>query len=108
MSKQTSKIEALESDINAAIVNHTSLNALADLISLAKSTGDEPKIQHKVSYALYRLFTSLFSHRYFGKHDSEAHVQVRTWLVAQLDTFSQLLAQTMHGEESAIRVCQVA
>ncbi|KAI0266569.1 CBF/Mak21 family-domain-containing protein [Gloeopeniophorella convolvens] len=95
-------IKALESQLTEAVSSNSSLNPLADLISLAASL-EEPQAVLKTIYACYRIFVLLILKGFLeGAADEEAKV-VRIWILERLEDYSRLLHGLLKDEESILR-----
>jgi len=106
MSSKTSKIASLE----AALLDteSSSLNPLADLVSLAqKSASDEAAAEttHRAIWSLYRVFATLLQRGIlYGTGADKGKKEVRLWLYDRLDEFMALLAKLLSSEEPGLQV----
>jgi U3 small nucleolar RNA-associated protein 19 len=101
-----SYIKELENKLTESISSNGSLNALADLTSLAASL-NEPRSVLKAIYVCYRVFVLLTSKGYLlNPTDEQANV-VRTWIFERLDEHVRFLCGLLQDEESLLRVCHL-
>jgi U3 small nucleolar RNA-associated protein 19 len=104
---KTSRIQQLETELNLAISNNTSINTLVDLLEISKSA-EEPQICSKSIYALYRIFVALIaSGRLDLKGDENAKV-VRAWIREKLNAYTDLLVGLMNDSEKSLRVSAIS
>ena len=99
-----SRIQSLEQQIVAAVSSKSSLNPLADLLDLARSTSD-PQTLSKAIYALYRVFVVIITNGLLlsvsGSDETRA---VRSWIQDRLHGYVELLTGLLKDEESILRV----
>jgi U3 small nucleolar RNA-associated protein 19 len=96
-------IKQFEDEINSAISNGSSLNALVDLISLVFDLKD-PHDSSKGIYALYRVFVSLILSGKLSPGDDEAAKVVKAWLWEKLISYTDFLGGLLQDEEKVLRV----
>lgn len=100
-------IKSLEDQLVAAVSHKSSLNPLADLLDIARSTVD-PQVLSKAIYALYRVFVVIITNGLLlnvaGSDETRA---VRTWLQEKLHNFVELLTALLADEESILKVCDM-
>ncbi|KAI5117740.1 hypothetical protein M0805_004929 [Coniferiporia weirii] len=100
-------ITALESSVSAALDANASLNPLADLLHIAVAPPDEDvEVALKAIFALYRLFT-LISQKgilIVSADESGDRKLVRTWIVARLGAFVELLCALLNDEDKTLRI----
>ncbi|CAE6469673.1 unnamed protein product [Rhizoctonia solani] len=98
------EIETIEATINKSLAEGGSLNCLADLLDLARSSPDAA-ILHKVLYALYRSCVSIVASPKINlsKCLTEESKLVRTWLLERVGEYTDILCGLMADEEKALR-----
>lgn len=104
------KVIELEMSISDALSKNASLNALADLFQIA-NTMDDDDILVKAMFALYRSFTLIAQKGILtrmGKGADEGvepgRRSVRSWVIARLDAFTELLSESLQNKNKIIRV----
>lgn len=99
-------VASLEAAVADAISKGASLNALADLLAVAADVEAEADSVLKAVFALYRLFTLILKKGYMTiGPEEEASRKVRTWIIARLATFAEVLCGLLADEETTLRVC---
>ncbi|KAL5522419.1 hypothetical protein ACEPAG_8435 [Sanghuangporus baumii] len=103
--KTLKTIVDLEKSVAAALESNSSLNPLADLLHIASSTHDAD-VTLKAVFALYRLFTLIVNNGILDFSDDEdtGRRTVRSWVLARLDAFTDLLCRFLQNEEKTLRV----
>lgn len=99
--------EEIEKQLVTALETSGSLNGIADLLALAKPVAKPPQLQHKAIYALYRVFTRLFTTKKLDalRSDPSPPAQaVRQWLLQKFDQFLELLTEQLYNSELSISV----
>ncbi|KAH7344510.1 CBF/Mak21 family-domain-containing protein [Rhizoctonia solani] len=98
------EIETIEATINKSLAEGGSLNCLADLLDLARSSSDAA-ILHKALYALYRSCVSIVASPKINlsKCLTEESKLVRAWLLERVGEYTDLLCGLMADEEKALR-----
>jgi U3 small nucleolar RNA-associated protein 19 len=101
-----SQVVRIAHEVTVALNESTSLNPLADLISLLHSSSD-PLVSHKAIYAVYRIFVLVISSgRLKAGTDQPDEVNiVRTWLVERLEEYIDLLCGFLKDDQEPLRVC---
>lgn len=105
-SDELESVIILEKQIQQALVDNASLNALLDLLHIALSSKSS-EIILKAVFALYRIFTQVIA-KGLLQPDSDGDLDaasVRTWLLSRLDSFTTLLCGLLKDEEKTLRVC---
>ena len=101
---QASHIRSLEDQLIAAVASKSSLNPLADLLDIARSTSDA-QLLSKAIYALYRVFVVIIANGLLlavaGSDETKA---VRAWIQEKLDAYVDFLTGLLKDEESALKV----
>lgn len=102
---RTKEIESLEAQVNKSLTEDGSLNCLADLLDLARSTSDAA-ILHKALYAIYRTCVSIAASTKINlsKCSTEESKLVRTWLLERIGEYTDFLCGLLADEEKALRV----
>ena len=97
-------IQSLEQQIVSAVNAKTSLNPLADLLDVARSTSDA-QLLSKAIYALYRVFVVIITNGLLlnvsGSDETRA---VRVWIQERLHGYTELLVGLLKDEESLLKV----
>ncbi|KDN49533.1 hypothetical protein RSAG8_02235, partial [Rhizoctonia solani AG-8 WAC10335] len=98
------ELETIEGSINKSLAEGGSLNCLADLLDLARSSSDAA-ILHRVLYALYRSCVSILASPKINlsKCLTEESKLVRTWLLERVGEYTDMLCGLMADEEKALR-----
>ncbi|KAG8691636.1 hypothetical protein FRC11_014013 [Ceratobasidium sp. 423] len=98
------EIETIEATISKSLAEGGSLNGLADLLDLARSSTDAA-ILHKVLYGLYRSCVSIVASPKINlsKCLTEDSKLVRTWLLERIGEYTDFLCGLMADEEKALR-----
>lgn len=105
------RVAQLETTVSEALETNGSLNSLADLLQIAVSS-DDVEIVVKSIFALYRSFTLVLRKGVLSSvreedgtgNDVTGRRAVRTWMVARLDAFTDLLCGLLQDDNSTIRV----
>ncbi|KDQ13341.1 hypothetical protein BOTBODRAFT_160628 [Botryobasidium botryosum FD-172 SS1] len=101
------EIRQTEEILTLAISNSSSLNPLADLVTLLSSTSDAV-VAHKAAYALYRVFVLLISggrmHNGGGTEESKV---VRKWLAARFEEYVDMLCGFLKDENKALKTASL-
>ena len=101
----TATVKSLEDQLIAAVSNKASLNPLADLLDIARTTADA-QLLSKAIYALYRVFVVVISNGLLlnvaGSDETKA---VRAWIQEKLRAYVDLLTGLLKDEESLLKVC---
>ena len=104
LSDTTATIKNLEDQLIAAVSNKSSLNPLADLLDIARTTADA-QILSKAIYALYRVFVVVISNGLLlnvaGNDETKA---VRAWIQEKLRAYVDLLTGLLKDVESLLKV----
>lgn len=97
-------IQSLEEQLIAAISAKFSLNALADLLDIARTTTDA-QLLSKAIYALYRVFVVIITNNLLlnVSGNDEART-VREWIQEKLRGYVGLLTGLLKDEESMLKV----
>jgi len=101
-----SAVVDLEKKVGDAIAAGASLNPLADLLKIACSADEGHEVVLKAIFAVYRLLVQILRKgllRVSGEEGSKGKV-VRTWIMARLDSFADLLSALLKDEERTLRV----
>lgn len=98
-------IQLLEGQLIAAVSAKSSLNALADLLDIARTTTDA-QVLSKAIYALYRVFVVVITNNLLlnVSGNDEART-VREWIQEKLRGYVELLTGLLKDEESMLKVC---
>jgi hypothetical protein len=99
--------EEIEKQLATALEASGSLNGIVDLLALASPVTKPPQLQHKAIYALYRIYTLVFTTKRLDvlRTDSSPPAQaVRQWLLQKLEQFLALLTQQLHSPQPSISV----
>lgn len=103
---KATRIQQLEEGLSAAVNNHTSLNAVVDLLHIAQGAKD-PQLCSKSIYALYRVFVSIINSGGLASKGDESAKVVRAWIWEKLSAYTDLLVGLMSDEEKALRVSPI-
>lgn len=103
---KATRIQQLEEGLSAAVNNHTSLNAVVDLLHIAQGAKD-PQLCSKSIYALYRVFVSIITSGGLASKGDESAKVVRAWIWEKLSAYTDLLVGLMSDEEKALRVSPI-
>jgi U3 small nucleolar RNA-associated protein 19 len=98
------RIVILENELSAAIGSGTSLNALADLLDIATTIGEDAQVVSKTIYAIYRTVVLLVSAGHLTPGGDEDAKLVRTWIWERLNTFVDLLCGLLKDDDKTLRV----
>ncbi|EJC98214.1 CBF-domain-containing protein [Fomitiporia mediterranea MF3/22] len=98
-------IKDLEDAVSAALTSNASLNPLSDLLKTAASPEDSD-VALKAMFALYRLFILISQKGILSAQDDEdaGRKTVRAWIIARLDSFTDLLCGLLQYEEKTLRL----
>lgn len=100
---KSSKIQQLEAELDVAIIQNSSLNALVDLLRIPQ-TATDPQLCSKAIYALYRIFVSLVTSGRLALRGDESAKVVRAWIWERLDAYTDLLVSFLSDEKKSLRV----
>ena len=96
-------IKQLEDKLTNAVANNTSLNPLADLLSLTQNVED-PHDTSKAIYALYRVFVVIITNGKLGLGGDETAKVVKAWIWDRLQTYVDFLGGLLQDDEKFLRV----
>lgn len=96
-------IKKLEEELTTAVAKNSSLNPLADLLSLAYNVED-PHDTSKAIYALYRVFVVIITNNKLGLGGDEAAKVVKAWIWERLQSYADFLGSLLQDEEKFLRV----
>ena len=97
------KLKLLEEELTNAVAKNTSLNPLADLLSLAYDAED-PHDTSKAIYALYRVFVIIISNNKLAVNGDEAAKVVKAWIWERLQSYVDFLGSLLQDDEKFLRV----
>lgn len=100
---KSTRLKQLEDGLLDAVKNHTSLNAVVDLLHIAEGAKD-PQLCSKAVYTLYRVFVSIITSGGLASQADENAKVVRAWIWDRLNAYSDLLVGLMSDEEESLRV----
>lgn len=101
--KFTQNLKSIESGLIESLNTNSSLNSLADLLAILHSTKDAQQTSKSI-YALYRVFVIIITKGKLGLGGDDAAKLVKTWLLAQLNTYVDFLTGLLKDEEKTLRV----
>ncbi|PPQ70930.1 hypothetical protein CVT26_014191 [Gymnopilus dilepis] len=96
------KAKLLEEELTNAVAKNTSLNPLADLLSLAYDAED-PHDTSKAIYALYRVFVIIISNNKLAVNGDEAAKVVKAWIWERLQSYVDFLGSLLQDDEKFLR-----
>jgi U3 small nucleolar RNA-associated protein 19 len=101
----TVKTAALEQQLSEAIQGGGSLNALADLVALARAPAAPAPATSKAIYALYRAHVTLLASGKLVPGGDEAARTARAWIWDRLNAYTDILCGLLQDGDKALRVC---
>jgi len=96
-------IKELEAKLTNSVANDTSLNPLADLLTLAQNV-ENPHDTSKAIYALYRVFVVIITNGKLGLGGDETAKVVKAWIWDRLQTYVDFLGGLLQDDEKFLRV----
>ncbi|KIM36452.1 hypothetical protein M413DRAFT_424821 [Hebeloma cylindrosporum] len=97
------KIKQLEDKLTEAVANNTSLNPLADLLTLAQNV-ENPHDTSKAIYALYRVFVIIITNGKLGLGGDETAKVVKAWIWDRLQVYVDYLGGLLQDDEKFLRI----
>ena len=98
-------IKQLEDKLTNSVAHNTSLNPLADLLTLAQNLED-PHDTSKAIYALYRVFVVIITNGKLALGGDETAKVVKAWIWDRLQTYVDYLGGLLQDDEKFLRVRQ--
>ncbi|KDR80122.1 hypothetical protein GALMADRAFT_242367 [Galerina marginata CBS 339.88] len=97
-----SRVKQLEDQLTNAIATNSSLNPLADLLTLAFDARD-PHDTSKAIYALYRVFVIIISNNKLVHGEDDAAKVVKAWIWERLQSYVDFLGSLLQDDEKFLR-----
>lgn len=98
------KIASLEEQLTVAINTAGSLNALVDLVQIARTEDASVQAMSKAIYALYRVYVLLLNSGKLNPGGDQAAKTARTWIWEQLNTYTDVLCGLLQDDDKMLWV----
>jgi U3 small nucleolar RNA-associated protein 19 len=97
-------IATIEGQLTDAISTAGSLNALVDLVQIARTEDASVLAMSKAIYALYRVYVLLLNSGKLNPGGDQAAKTARTWIWEQLNTYTDILCGLLQDDDKMLWV----